>query len=215
MTGKRNTLVIMTRRPRWGCGKQRLTASLGSGAAWHFQRFALEALLRRLGNDRRWDLEVAMTPDIAARGSGHWTLGHPRIPQGRGDLGDRMLRQLRCDPRRFGPRLVVGADIPGIERRVIAEAFHLLKSHDWVLGPAEDGGFWAIGARSRPWRTPDLRDIAWGTSRALEETRARLSGSLAFLPRLADVDEPAELRRWRKGGYRKGSRHGTVVRGRT
>lgn len=197
---QQNTLVIMTRRPRWGCGKQRLAASLGACAAWHFQRFALEALLRRLGGDRRWQLEVAVTPDVALRGSSRWAQGHPLAPQGPGELGARMLQQLAGDCRRSGPRLVIGADIPGIEKSIVAQAFHLLKSHDWVLGPAVDGGFWAIGARRRPWRRPDFRGIGWGTAEALKETRGRLVGSLAFLPQLADVDQPDDLREWRRTG---------------
>ena len=177
-----------------------LAASLGAGAAWHFQRFALEALLRRLGSDRRWNLEVAVTPDSAARGSGRWAGGKPLSPQGTGDLGARMLQQLAGNCRRSGPRLVIGADIPGIEKSIVAEAFHLLKSHDWVLGPAVDGGFWAIGARRRPWRSPNFDRIDWGTAEALRETRGRLFGTLAFLPQLADVDQPDDLRDWRRGG---------------
>jgi len=198
MKGLRNTLVIMTRRPRWGCGKQRLAATLGVGPAWHFQRVALEALLRRLGRDPRWHLEVAVTPDAAAVGSARWAHGHARVPQGPGDLGTRMLRQLAGDPRKPGGRLVIGADIPGIERPMIAEAFRLLQRHDWVLGPAADGGFWAIGARRRPWRPADLGDVGWGGEGVLAETRRRLAGSLSLLPLLADVDEADELRRWRR-----------------
>jgi len=194
----RNTLIIMTRRPRWGLGKERLAASLGPGAAWHFQRFALEALVRRLGRDRRWHLEVAVTPDGATRGSGRWVGGHPRYPQGSGDLGERMLLQLEGKGTPPGPRLVVGADIPGVVPPLIALGFRLLKTHDWVLGPALDGGFWAIGSRRHPWRPPDLAGIAWGSAEALIQTRGRLKGTLAFLPFLADVDEAESLRLWRR-----------------
>lgn len=199
MSRARNTLVIMTRRPRWGCGKRRLADALGPGLAWHFQRFALEALLRRLGKDRRWDLEVAVTPDRAARGSGRWAAGARRLPQGPGDLGARMLRQLAGEPGRLGARLLIGADIPGVTPQLIATAFDLLKSHDWVIGPAADGGFWAIGARRCPWRPPDFEGVAWSTPSVFTETRLRLRGSLALLPLLADVDEPEALRLWRRG----------------
>jgi len=200
MGSTRNTLVIMARRPRWGCGKQRLAAALGQGVAWHFQRVALEALLRRLGGDPRWRLEVAVTPDSFARGSRRWTQGHPMVVQGDGDLGARMLHLLAGEHQQRGARLLVGSDIPDIEPSLIAKAFSLLKRHDWVLGPAVDGGFWAIGTRRRPWRPPDFGGIPWGSATVMAETSSRLRGSLALLPSLSDVDQADDLRQWLRHG---------------
>lgn len=192
----RDTLVIMARRPRFGSGKRRLAASAGELAAWRFQRLALAALLRRLKRDPRWRLELAVTPDGAAAGSARWCQQVPRRPQGNGDLGQRMLAQLGRNQRHPGAVLVIGADVPGIDRPALARAFRLLRRHDWVLGPASDGGFWAIGARRRPWRVPDLHGVAWGSDRVLKQTRTRLAGSLALLELRSDVDTAAALAAW-------------------
>jgi len=189
----------MTRLPRWGRGKRRLAREAGERTAWRFQRLALAALLRRLGGDRRWRLELAVTPDAACSGSGRWTLGRPRRAQGGGDLGARMLRQLGSRRARGGAVLLIGADVPGIDRASLARAFALLRRHDWVIGPAADGGYWAIGARRRPWRRPDFEGVAWGGPQARAQTLARLRGSVALLEERADVDRAADLRLWREG----------------
>ena len=66
---------------------------------------------------------------------------------------------------------------------------------DLVLGPAADGGFWAIGMR-RP--QPGLLDgVSWSTEHALAETVARArarSLRVELLPTWSDVDRPEDLR---------------------
>ncbi|WP_366554660.1 TIGR04282 family arsenosugar biosynthesis glycosyltransferase [Aquibaculum sediminis] len=195
MTRSHNRLIVMCRQPRFGQGKQRLAREVGQLAAWRFQRIALAELLRRVTAPREWRLEVAVTPDVAARGSGRWASNHPRRLQGRGDLGQRMLNLLAPGPGRKGPALLIGADVPGIDAAAVRRAFFLLRRHDWVLGPAEDGGFWAIGARCRPWQRPDLSGVAWGSESVLQDTRARLPGSLALLEQRYDVDDAQALKR--------------------
>ena len=46
----------------------------------------------------------------------------------------------------------VGSDIPGISTRIIRNAFNQLENNsktDLVIGPAEDGGYYAIGLSIR------------------------------------------------------------------
>ena len=105
----------------------------------------LGTLLRRLGRDGRWRLRLAVTPDRARYRRRLWPGRLPISGQGRGDLGERMRRALaECPP---GPTVLIGTDIPALAAQHIAEAFRLLGRHDLVFGPAEDGGFWLVGAR--------------------------------------------------------------------
>lgn len=95
----------------------------------------------------------------------------------------------------IGTACVIGADIPGIKRCHISEAFHALGSHDAVLGPAPDGGYWLIGLK-HPRRQPQalFQGVRWSTSHALADTKATLSGyRIAEIATLADVDEAADL----------------------
>lgn len=193
-------LVVMARQPRFGVGKRRLAAGCGERAAWQFQRDNLALLIRRLDRDPRWQLRLALAPE-AARAPVPAARGLPRHVQRRGDLGQRILGELCPCPRGAfsGSRLVMGSDIAGVHAVHIARALNALRSHDWVIGPAEDGGFWLIGTSGRQPRLPDFTGVAWGTDTACATVLERLPGRCAFAERLFDVDERDDLFRWRYG----------------
>ncbi|PRX37050.1 hypothetical protein SAMN05216257_10168 [Meinhardsimonia xiamenensis] len=197
---RRGHLIVMLKEPRPGRVKTRLARGIGTVAAAWWVRHQTARLLRRL-EDRRWRLVLAVSPDTA-RGSRAWPAHLPRMPQGRGHLGRRMMRVMRAMPA--GPALVVGGDIPALGPGHIARAFRALGSHDAVLGPAEDGGYWAIGlAHPRRWREQLLDGVRWSSEHALADTRARLGRArVALIDLLADVDEPEELRAIGRDGRR-------------
>lgn len=45
------------------------------------------------------------------------------------------------------PALLVGMDTPQLSTELLADGLSALASHDAVLGPAVDGGYWSIGLR--------------------------------------------------------------------
>ncbi len=192
----RGHLVIMARAPRLGAVKRRLARDLGDLAAWRFYRLAAAAVLRRLGRDPRWRTWLAVTPDRAARARrGLWPLRCDLLCQGPGDLGARMGRLLQGLPP--GPAVIVGSDIPDLRAAHIARAFRLLGDHDWVFGPASDGGYWLVGARRR--RAPPrlaFTGVRWSSKHALADSLANLKGArVAFLEELDDVDTGEDLTR--------------------
>ena len=186
------TLIVMVKLPRPGRVKTRLARDIGSvAAAWWF-RHQTNRLLRRL-RDPRWRLVLAVTPDHAGMHSRVWPADLPRVPQGGGDLGQRMARVMAMSPS--GPACVIGADIPGISRRHVGAAFETLGDHDAVFGPAHDGGYWLIGLK-HPRRQPPslLRDVRWSTSHALADSKASLRGlRIAEVATLRDVDTARDL----------------------
>jgi glycosyltransferase A (GT-A) superfamily protein (DUF2064 family) len=190
----RGHLVLLVRAPRLGVGKRRLARDVGDLAALRFERAMLARLERRLARDRRWRFRLAVSPDAACRRR-LWPRGVPIEPQGRGDLGIRMVRALgSCPP---GPALLVGADIPALAGSHVAAAFRLLGRHDIVFGPAEDGGFWLVGARRRASLAGAFAGVRWSSPQALADVLANLPRrlSVGFAARLADVDDGAALRR--------------------
>jgi hypothetical protein len=189
------TLVLFLRAPQLGTGKRRLARDIGDVAALRFERVMIALLLRRLANDGRWSLLIAVTPDKACRRARHWRRGVEAVGQGAGDLGIRMRRALEtCRP---GPVVLVGADIPALDARHVAAAFHLLGSHDLVFGPAKDGGFWLVGAR-HPRRLPPLFErVRWSGPEALADTLAGLPRriTVGYADMLQDVDDGEAYRR--------------------
>lgn len=187
-------LVVMVKEPHPGRVKTRLGQGIGmTSAAWWF-RHQSTTLLRRLENPK-WDLILAVAPDHEGIKSRVWPEHLPRIAQGRGDLGDRMARIFQSLPP--GPVCIIGADIPEIQPRHIADAFDALGRNEAVFGPAPDGGYWLIGLQ-RMGAVPAtlFHDVRWSTEHALADSIATLPNRrIALTATLNDVDTALDLPR--------------------
>jgi len=184
------TVIIFTKEPKAGAVKTRLAKEIGPVRAAGFHRRTLFRVLSRL-RDRRWQVELAVTPDGA-----RIRAAVPARPQGRGDLGQRMMRALD----RPGRILVIGSDIPGITRNHIARAFRALDGAHFVFGPAPDGGYWLIGRRGAAKGTNPhrLEPVRWSGPHALDDSiRALQSRRVSMTDTLADMDDGDAFRKWR------------------
>ncbi len=192
-------LVIYARQPRLGAVKRRLARDVGAVAAIGFYRRTLRDVLWRLGHAARWRTWLAVTPDSAADDMALWPIppGVTVIAQGAGGLGARMARSLYEMPP--GPVVIIGSDIPDITCGDLAAAFDALGRHDLVFGPADDGGFWLVGARRRPRLLEGLFDkVRWSSKHALADTLANVPPGfrVAMLDALSDIDDGDDWRRW-------------------
>jgi len=185
-------LVIFARRPQLGVGKRRLAADVGDVEAVRFARHALDRLTRTLGRDPRWRLWLAVAPDRPL----DWVRTGTPLPQGPGDLGERLTRVIQSLPP--GPVVILGSDTPTVTRADVAAAFHALGSSRAVFGPATDGGYWLIGLRRGPGEALPFEGVRWSTADALTDTLANLEGSaVAILREQEDVDDGPALKRYR------------------
>ncbi|MEM9433308.1 MAG: TIGR04282 family arsenosugar biosynthesis glycosyltransferase [Pseudomonadota bacterium] len=193
----RPVLVVMVKEPRPGLVKTRLGRDIGMSAAAWWYRHQTAQLLRQI-RDPRWNLVLAVSPDREGLKSRVWPPDVARIAQGGGALGPRMQRLLAG----FGPGAVcvIGSDIPGITRTVIADAFRALGQVSLVFGPAPDGGYWLIGAKGPVARAPGfLENVRWSSPHALHDSIASAHGvRIAQISSLADVDEATDLDRDKK-----------------
>jgi rSAM/selenodomain-associated transferase 1 len=189
----RRHLVLMLKEPHPGRVKTRLGAEIGMvDAAWWF-RHQVRRLLREV-EDARWQLVLAVSPDIVGLQSRIWPGHLPRVPQGPGDLGVRMARQMRDLPP--GPVCIIGGDIPGIRKAHISRAFSALGGHEAVFGPAMDGGYWLVGMK-RSGRVPAtlFQGVRWSGKHALRDSVASLGNArVALVDELQDVDTVDDLR---------------------
>jgi rSAM/selenodomain-associated transferase 1 len=182
----------MLKEPHPGQVKTRLGRGIGLvAAAWWF-RHQVRRLLREV-EDPRWELVLAVSPDVEGLESRIWPAHLPRVAQGSGDLGDRMGRVFRDMPP--GPVCIIGADIPGIRARHIARAFAALGRADAVFGPSEDGGYWLVGLRRMAAVPAGLFEgVRWSSVHALDDTQRSLGDArVAHVDMLRDVDEVGDL----------------------
>ncbi len=191
----RRHLILFVRAPALGRGKRRLAREIGDVAALRFERLMIARLLRRLAGDARWRLRLVVTPNWSCHEARSWRHGINILPQGGGDLGSRMRRAIAAAPP--GPVVLIGSDIPAISPRHIAAAFQCLSRHDLVFGPAQDGGFWLVGARRRPRLPPLFGKVRWSSPYALADTLEALprDATVGFVEILEDVDNGASYRR--------------------
>lgn len=194
-------LFLFTRFPQPGRTKTRLIPALGAIGAADLQRQMTEHLFRRFQQvcqRRSLALEVHFAGGNLVQ-MRQW-LGDTVMltPQCQGDLGARLTVALQ---RGFDGGLqriiVIGSDCPDIDEVQIARALALLKTHDVVLGPAVDGGYYLIGLNRL--YAPLFENIPWSTARVLERTRAiahQSNLSVALLNPLSDIDRPEDLPLW-------------------
>lgn len=105
------------------------------------------------------------------------------------DIGERMAHALENVLRQHDNAILVGCDIPGLSAAILELAFEKLSTHDFVVGPAEDGGYYLIGMKT--FESSVFQGITWSTSSVFEKTVDRMKAigkSCYLLPTLPDVD---------------------------
>ncbi|GIK17213.1 MAG: hypothetical protein BroJett003_21770 [Planctomycetota bacterium] len=196
-------LIAFSRYPEPGKTKTRLIPALGAEGAAELQReMTMHTLLtvEQTRFARRATAEVRFVGGTVQRMSELFETSLPLLPQGDGDLGARMHRALAdAFARGAGSAIVIGTDCPSLDAAVLDSAFEALQTHDCVLGPAHDGGYYLIGLR-RP--APQLfNGIDWGSECVLRQTLAQAAVAGLSVHQLApreDVDLPANLPAWRR-----------------
>lgn len=186
------TLLVMAKAPLIGKGKVRLAAEIGRIEAWRINR-KLNAHTFREVRDARWTIVMCVHPPAAVTLNlpGVWPTDFVRVPQASGDLGAKLARAL-ARRRRVA---VIGTDCPALRRSHIAMAFDALRRAPYALGPADDGGFWLLAARSGAAAARAMIGVRWSTSHAAADVIGNLGReNVALLPTLRDVDTAADLR---------------------
>ena len=190
-------IVVFAKAPLAGYAKTRLATALGAdGAARLAERLLLEATVHAVAADVG-PVEVCCAPDPAhpAFAALAQRFAVALVAQGDGDLGARMERTFERTLRRHRGAIVIGTDAPGLDAAYLREAALRLRTHDAVLGPAQDGGYTLIGLKLPAPLV--FEGIAWSTPQVMQQTRERLrQAGLVHteLAELADIDEPADLR---------------------
>jgi rSAM/selenodomain-associated transferase 1 len=122
--------------------------------------------------------------------------GWHRQPQRGAELGERLAAAYADTALPGVATLLVGMDTPQLRLGHLVTACAALAGADAVLGPAEDGGWWALGLRD-PAVARALAGVPMSTSDTAAATVAALSGlgatvDTTSLPALRDVDTAAD-----------------------
>ncbi len=189
---EKNLLLIFVRNPVLGKCKTRLAATIGDFAALEVYTFLLnhtssitkELLVTKevhysekpTKNDL-WDSSVFVKKQQVGK-----------------DLGDRMKNAFKNGfENGFENVIIIGSDLFDLTQSDLEQAFLELETHDVVVGPAKDGGYYLLGMKSI--NSPVFKNKAWGTNTVLEATLLDLKeNKIKLLEERNDVDNYEDIK---------------------
>lgn len=180
------TVAVIAKQCLPGHVKTRLSPPLTPEGAAALAQLSLSRTLDTVRDlpARRRLLVMEGTP--STRDAAQFTL----VPQASGGLDERLAAI--CDGA-TGPLLIIGMDTPQFSPDHVAPLLHDWSSgaarHDAWMGPAADGGFWALALR-RPVGAL-IRGVAMSadTTGAQQLARLAVAGlAVGMLPELRDMD---------------------------
>ena len=188
----KNLLLIFTRNPELGKVKTRLAKDLGDQSALDIYKFLLghtvaitEALpiikevhySEKIYENDIWDASI-----------------YQKKQQVGEDLGDRMLHAFAEGFKNgYSNIIIIGSDMYDITSEELMAAFKELDTKEFVIGPAEDGGYYLLGMHKL--KPAIFVNKEWGTNTVLRETLKDLKGeNFSLLEEKNDVDYYSDIK---------------------
>ncbi|OAB79829.1 TIGR04282 family arsenosugar biosynthesis glycosyltransferase [Cochleicola gelatinilyticus] len=182
----KNALIIFTRNPELGKCKTRLAATVGDESALKIYEFLIQhtVSITKLANADKF---VFYSENV--QNNDQWeNMIYSKTEQVGEDLGARMYHAFADVFRRgYENAIVIGSDMYDLSTQDLNEAFSALENNEFVIGPAEDGGYYLLGMKHLT--ASVFRNKTWGTNTVLEETLKDLKDhSVCKLSIRNDVD---------------------------
>jgi len=203
----KNLVLIFVKEPVLGFVKTRLAKSCGDKFTLTLYMLFVEDLIYTMQGGKS-DFKLCAYPNLPLINK---TFGNfDNFLQCEGDIGIKMqsaFEQKFADG--YEKIVLIGSDTPHITNELINESFSKLDSHDIVLGPSEDGGYYLIAFNKSTFHDAVFKDIQWSTPKVLEQTIQKLNTKSVYsLQELNDIDNLDDLKNFYKNfhdGYFKNS----------
>ena len=178
MTNNKNLLIIFTRNPELGKCKTRLAATVGDEAALKIYKFLLQHTVS-ITRDLAVDKQVHYSDNLEDNDLWDNAIFQKRQQQG-AHLGIRMHRAFEEGfAKGYEHVIIIGSDIYDLSREDLEAGFSALESNDFVIGPAQDGGYYLMGMRSL--KDELFQNKNWGSSSVLKDTLSNLENEKVHL----------------------------------
>jgi uncharacterized protein len=186
-------LIIFYRNPEIGKVKTRLAATLGDSSALAIYLY-LTAHTKSITENLTVDKAVYYSNHIDTEDNWQNTSYKKYIQTG-ADLGERMANAfMQGFQSGYRSICIIGTDCFELTSGIIDEAFIRLRSHDTVVGPAKDGGYYLLGLNT--YHAELFTNKLWSTHSVCADTIqdiVTLGLKYHELPALTDVDEEKDL----------------------
>ncbi|MAN27599.1 MULTISPECIES: TIGR04282 family arsenosugar biosynthesis glycosyltransferase [Mesonia] len=182
----KNLLLIFTKNPELGKCKTRLAKSIGDEAALSIYKHLLQHTAS-VSHQVNSDKQVFYSKEIIQEDDFDSNLFQKKLQQGK-DLGIRMSNAFaEAFQEGYQKVIIIGSDLYDLHSETIEEAFQNLDTHEVVIGPAKDGGYYLLGMKSF---IPEIfQQKKWSTATVLQDTLADLkSKKVTLLATKNDID---------------------------
>ena len=183
---KKNLLIIFTRNIVLGKCKTRLAKTIGAEKALEIYRFLVQhtAEISKAVEADKW-VSYSEQPEHRDYFD---SASYKKFAQEGTDLGERMERAFAAGfERGYSNIVIIGSDIYELDEKDLNTAFRSLEQHEYVIGPARDGGYYLLGMKEH---SPELfKAKSWGTDRVFNDTMNDLENrDVKLLPVRNDID---------------------------
>jgi len=190
-----NQLIIFIKNPQLGKVKTRLAVSIGSDAALAvYHKLCQHTRQTVLGVEVERQLYYSDFIDRHDAWKEGQFVKHQQVGS---DLGARMNQAFQDSLKQGNRAVIIGSDCPQLTADLLRDAFQALVEHPFVLGPAQDGGYYLLGMREP---CPGLfHNMEWSTEKVTEMTLQRIheqKKSCFLLPILSDIDTIEDWEKW-------------------
>ena len=181
-----NLLIIFTRNPELGKVKTRLASKIGDSSALEIYKFLLQ---HTVAITKKIKVVKQVHYSVKVRDHDIWNSDcYDKKQQYGNDLGIRMEYAFQQGFKSgFENIIIIGSDIYDLSQQDIEKAFLALKKHNFVIGPAEDGGYYLIGMNKM--NSKIFQNKKWGSDTVFNDTSNDLKNeSIQILESRNDID---------------------------
>ena len=182
----KNLLLILTRNPELGKCKSRLAAKVGDQAALNIYNFLLDKTVS-FTKDLKVEKWVYYSETIWMDDIWDNKVYKKKLQVGN-DLGERMMNAFDEGFKAgFENIIIIGSDMFHLDQTDLEAAFSKFKDYKYVVGPAEDGGYYLLGMKSL--KKELFQNKEWGTNTVLADTLSDIKDEkFVLLDEKNDVD---------------------------
>lgn len=181
-------LIIFQKNLEQGKVKTRLAASVGNDTALSIYK-KLIAYTKRAVESTSAQIQVWYSNYIDDQDIWTETDAQKFVQHGK-NLGDRMEHAFSNAFDQGGKKVVIiGTDCAELTHHHIEDAFSALNDYDFVIGPANDGGYYLLGMSVN--EPAVFSDMEWSTAKVYQQTLnciQKHNYSVHSLDYLSDVD---------------------------
>jgi len=189
-------LIIFIKNPELGKAKTRIAKTTGDEKALSIYK---ELLQHTRETVQKVDCQRQLFYSAFIDNDDPWSnTDFNKQLQINGGLGEKMQAAFQLVHREGDRTLVIGSDCGELTPQIIDQAFEALRTHDVVLGPTFDGGYYMLGMRDL--QLDLFQDIDWSTEKVYSQTIQNIKAANATyfeLPRLHDIDFEEDYLAWK------------------